>query len=75
MDAFAKASALYWYCANYHEGQASELYGILSVLPYEPGCMQHGPDGDEAEEIYNMLEAGNLNPADVLEDVMAEVNL
>lgn len=32
-------AAIYWYASHYHGGQASALYGVLSVSPFRPGPM------------------------------------
>lgn len=53
-DRFDIEEAIYWYASDYHSGQASELYRILSTSPFNPGPMSHGPEG-MAEEIYNAL--------------------
>ena len=53
-DRFDIEEAIYWYASDYHSGQASELYHILSTSPFNPGPMSHGPEG-MAEEIYNAL--------------------
>lgn len=58
LDAFDAAQALYWYAANYHQGQSSELYSILSRLDYKPGAWENGPEADStAEVVYSDLEA------------------
>ena len=44
-DTFDLAQALYWYCADNHGGQWSDLYSILSQVSaiYKPGAMERGP--------------------------------
>lgn len=65
------ASALYWYCANYHTGQGSALYSILSRLPYKPGLREDGPCSFEAEEIFLLLVDKQLDPEEVLADIVS----
>lgn len=38
--------ALYWYCANNHEGQFTQLYSILSTLQYKPSLTEKAEDVD-----------------------------
>lgn len=72
--AFMAASGLYWYAANYHGGQSSELYRILSTLGYGPGASERAPEPDSAAEgVYLDLEAGTLEPADVHAWIKAEL--
>lgn len=66
---FDAAAGLYWYAADYHEGQGSTLYRILSTLGYWPGACERGPTEPEAEDVYRQLESGLLNPEDVAEYV------
>lgn len=68
-DTFDLASGLYWYAANYHSGQWSKLYSILSTLPYRPGAMECEPYG-EGMEVYAALERGDLDADKVLEHVL-----
>ena len=48
---------LYWYAHDYYDGQADELYSILSTSPYKPGPTMSGveDEGEIAEMIYNAL--------------------
>lgn len=62
---FDAAQALYWYASDYHSGQSSEIYSILSQLEYKPGASERGPDTEEAKAFYRALELGKLKP-DVL---------
>jgi hypothetical protein len=72
-DYFDAAQALYWYAANYHGGQSSTLYSLLSRLNYKPGAMETGPDKDldggmsMSEMIYEDLKAGSLDPEELLD--------
>ncbi len=53
-----KARALHWFCANYHNGQNSFLYGVMSQLRYTPSILDRGPEeGDDDWELYKELEA------------------
>ena len=59
-DAFDAAQGLYWYCADYHNGQWSEEYRVLSTLGYKPSMSEHGPDPDSyADEVYRALVSGD----------------
>lgn len=67
-DLFSVACALYWHCADYHGGQNSELYRILSQLDYQPGMAECGPEADSTDEtIYNDLASGMINPVELYE--------
>lgn len=53
---FDAAQALYWICSDWHDGQSSVMYSILSTLGYGPGMDESGPEsGTEAEMIYDEL--------------------
>lgn len=57
---FSVEVAIYWFAYHYHEGQASELYAILSTSPYRPCCLTRAIDAeiedDElAQEMYEYL--------------------
>lgn len=55
---FDFAQAMYWFAANYHDGQWSNLYSVLSTLGYRPGANENGPEaGSMAEQMYQALEA------------------
>jgi hypothetical protein len=49
--------AIYWFASNYHGGQWSELYSILSTSPYKPGMFSRGIKSEEGmvPEIYSYL--------------------
>ncbi len=56
---FSVASGLYWFANDYHGGQTSVLYSILSArLGYEPGPLEGEiePDDFDAREVYDYLE-------------------
>lgn len=38
--------ALYWFCADNHEGQSDVLYSILSQSPYKPAPSEKSADVD-----------------------------
>lgn len=53
---FDVESAIYWFCNDYHGGQTSNLYSILSTSKYQPGACQNGIEEEStAEIIYNHL--------------------
>jgi len=59
--AFDIARGLYWHCSDWHSGQWSERYSILSTMGYKPGYSETQPsedeEGDEAAlYVYQMLE-------------------
>ena len=39
----------YWFCAHNNAGQGSDEYSVLSVLDYEPGALERGPEYDTSE--------------------------
>ena len=50
--------AIYWFSNDWHGGQWSNLYSVLSTSEYRPGRMETGigdPDNESAEIIYNHL--------------------
>ena len=52
-DEFAAEAALYWYGYNYHEGQYSPLYQILSTSDYKPSPLANDiDDEDETTQMY-----------------------
>jgi hypothetical protein len=63
---FDAAQGLYWYCSDYHSGQWSEEYSILSTLGYKPASSECGPDPDStAADIYAALESEEVSVSDV----------
>lgn len=61
---FDLSAGLYWYCADYHSGQSSELYSIMSArLDYRPAPSERSPFDDEPGEseaaryVYEQIEA------------------
>jgi len=58
VEDFDMEAAIYWYANDYHGGQASDLYSILSTSEFKPGPTHHGvkDEGDMAEKMYKNLE-------------------
>ena len=56
-DRFDIVEAHYWFCADYHTGQACPLYARLGRIQgyYRPSPLQHGPAGPNAQAIYDAL--------------------
>jgi hypothetical protein len=56
-DRMNLATALYWYCADYHGGQNSPEYSVLSTLGYRPGAMERGIEEEDYEQkdVYDRL--------------------
>lgn len=54
-DQFDKEEAIYWYAAEWHGGQGSNLYAVLSASEFRPSRMAKGPT-DTAQIIYDELE-------------------
>lgn len=53
---FDLEEAIYWYSAEYHGGQGSNLYRALCASPFTPGPCSRGPiDGSEADFAYQLL--------------------
>ena len=57
---FDAADGLYCFCVDYHGGQSSELYGILSELGaiYSPSMGAGTPESETAQAIYDTLAEG-----------------
>jgi hypothetical protein len=54
--AFDAEQAIYWFAADYHSGQWSNLYSVLSTSEYGPGMCETGVgQGTIAEEMYQAL--------------------
>lgn len=54
-DEFSREEALYWWCADHHEGQWSESYSVLSTSPFRPGPLSNGPESADSILIYEGL--------------------
>jgi hypothetical protein len=50
-------AAIYWLASDYHRGQDSELYSILSTSEFKPGPTHSSveDEGEIAKEIYDLL--------------------
>ena len=49
--------AIYYFASDWHGGQDSELYSILSTSPYKPGPLSTlASEGDTVSEMYKALE-------------------
>jgi hypothetical protein len=53
---FDAAEGLYWYCVNFHAGQASTLYSVLSRLHYTPAPRERDPRSEIAQHVYAELD-------------------
>lgn len=70
---FNASCGLYWYAADYHDGQDSELYRLLSTSLYKPGALEKGPEPESASKmIYDSLVAGILSSIEVADYVAEE---
>ncbi len=59
-DLFNLADGLYWYCSEYHTGQWSDEYSVLSTLDYPPSPLANGvEEGSTAHEVYSQLVEAN----------------
>lgn len=75
-DIFDMAQALYWYANDYHSGQWSNLYSVLSQISeiYHPGPMENGCDTNSvASDYYMDLENGNIDPNELLDFINENV--
>jgi hypothetical protein len=48
--------AIYWFASDYHGGQGSELYSVLSTSEFRPGMNARRPY-PFAKHLFNMLVA------------------
>jgi hypothetical protein len=66
--------AIYWFAADNHQGQSSELYSILSTSEYHPGLMEFSPmqrvsyDYSLQKDMYHALEERFGNHGSTLVD-------
>lgn len=69
-DNYADAAmGLYWYCSDWHGGQNSVEYSIMSArLQYTPGASETGPD-EMAQPFYDALEQGVITPEEMLQAI------
>lgn len=65
-DPFDIEEGIYWFANDYHGGQGSNLYRVLSTSKYHPGPMANGPEeGSMSDMIYVDLAntfTGRKNP-------------
>ena len=56
---FDAEAAMYWYASDYHSGQNSNLYSVLSTSEFSPGQTHSSveDEGDMAEMMYKELES------------------
>lgn len=58
-DIFSQEAAIYWFCSDYHSGQTSNLYSVLSTSKFKPSCLHkdiYDEDNLIAEIMYETLE-------------------
>jgi len=53
---FDVESAIYWFANDYHGGQNSNLYSVLSTSQYRPGPMHKSIEDDESETATQMYQ-------------------
>lgn len=53
---FDSEAAIYWFSSDYHKGQASDLYSILSTSQYNPSRLANNIN-DEQESIQELYQA------------------
>ena len=57
-DADSAEIAIYWFASDWHGGQASNLYSVLSTSPYSPGpATTLDSEGESVAWMYEQLEA------------------
>ena len=54
-DEMDRECAIYWFANDYHGGQGSNLYSVLSTSEYWPGPIERGPRSI-AKILYEELE-------------------
>jgi hypothetical protein len=69
-DRFDVAQGLYWYCVDFHGGQGSDEYRILSILGYNPSPSERGPTTEDGQRTYDALRGKLIS----LEDAIIHVN-
>lgn len=68
--------AIYWFASDYHSGQWSNLYSVLSTSPFKPGRFTKGPEKDSVEEdMYNDLIDKFGKQKNIKENKMSRFNL
>jgi hypothetical protein len=53
-DDFSVEEAIYWFASDYHGGQTSDLYSVLSTSEYKPSRLHHGIE-DTDDEMSKMM--------------------
>lgn len=55
---FSAEAAIYWFATDYHGGQWSELYSILSSSKYKPSILSNNvtSEPEDVQELYSALE-------------------
>lgn len=62
-DEFDTEEAIYWFAYQWHGGQASNLYSVLSTSEFNPGPIATGPEPDSmAEMLLDSLVAEFAEP-------------
>lgn len=57
-EEFDREEAIYWFANDWHGGQDSNLYSVLSTSAYSPGPIANGPSQDGiAMELYQHLQS------------------
>jgi len=57
MDDFDIEAAIYWFAHDFHSGQSSDLYSLLSTSEFRPGPSHRSAEdeGDVAKDMYDEL--------------------
>lgn len=55
-DEFDREEAIYWLASDWHGGQSSNLYSVLSTSEFRPGRSANGPE-ETAQMLYDELVA------------------
>lgn len=43
--------AIYWFALDWHTGQTSNLYSVLSTSPFTPGPLDDGPQDELSQDL------------------------
>lgn len=54
---------IYWFANNWHGGQVSNLYKVLSQSKYRPGPLHNGPASRDGKRVASAL-VGHFIPKD-----------
>lgn len=55
-DDFDREGAIYWLASDYHGGQSSALYSVLSLSKFRPGPSVNGPETEMEQMLYTHLQ-------------------